>query len=124
MTEETPTPISPVLRPPDDMAAEAVSRKGGRRLGSSNLHSKQPSALARRLKAAGVDWVEHFAMAIKAAKDYSTKPDGRRQAREDIRMWLRLLPYLITTSNRIRVKKWKGRASRAAMVALDALEGR
>ena len=85
--------------------------KGGRPSGSSNLHSKQPSALATRLKTAGVDWVADFAAAIKLNK------------RERIAMWMKLLPYLIVTQGHRRVKRSKGRASKAALAALAELEG-
>ena len=39
-------------------------------------------------------------------------------------LWLRLLPYLIVTAGHKRVKRLKGRASVAALKALDQLEGR
>jgi len=84
----------------------------GRPRGARNLHAKHPSSLAKRLKRAGVDWVEHFAQAIK------------NRERETISMWLQLLPYLVTTTNKVRVKRWKGRASRAALIALETLEGK
>jgi hypothetical protein len=84
----------------------------GRPKGTSYLHAKHASSIAKRFKAAGLDWATDFALAIKANK------------RERIKLWLRLLPYLITTTNKVCVKKWKGRASKAALIALDTLEGR
>jgi hypothetical protein len=86
--------------------------KPGRPVGSSNLHSKYPSSIAQRLKAAGVDWVVDLAQALKAN-------DSAR-----IAIWMRLLPYLVVTQGHRRVKRSKGRASRAAMQALEELEGR
>jgi len=97
-----PTRISPEIPP----------SKGGRPLGSSNLRSKQPSGIAVRLRKAGVDWVASFAVAVKA------------NDKELLSLWLRLLPYLIVTQSHRKVKKSKGRASRAAMAALAELEGR
>ena len=106
-------------------AGVPLARITGRPRGARNLRAKHPSSLARRLAAHGVDWVEQLANAIKTANDYERVPKaGRVAAREDIRMWLRALPYLVTTTNKVRVRKWKGKASRAAIAALDALEGR
>jgi hypothetical protein len=97
----------------------------GRPKGARNLHAKHPSSLARRFKAAGLDWAQAFALAIKGAGNFNLTPAARRQAREDVRMWLRLLPYMITQTNHsAKVRKWRGKASKAAIVALDALEGR
>jgi len=89
-----------------------LNQSPGRPRGGRNLHAKHPSSLARRFKRAGLDWAEDFALAIKANK------------RERISMWLRLLPYLVTTTNKLKVRRWKGKASKAAIVALEALEGR
>ena len=91
------------------------TRKGGRVVGSSNIHSKQPSSIATRMKALGIDWVESFAVAIK------------RNDKQLLSLWLRLLPYLIVTGGHRRVKRldrMKGKASKAALAALDALEDR
>lgn len=84
----------------------------GRPKGARNLNAKHPSSIARAFRRAGLDWQADFALAIK----------GNNRAR--IKLWLRLLPYLVTTTNKARVKKWKGKASRAALAALDALEGK
>jgi len=85
----------------------------GRPKGARNLHAKHPSSMAKAFKKAGLNWQEDFALAIKAN-------NGRR-----IKLWLKLLPYLITQTNHsTKVRKWKGKASKAAIVALDALEGR
>lgn len=89
-----------------------LNQSPGRPKGARNLHAKHPSSLARRFQKAGLDWATDFALAIKNNK------------RERIAMWLRLLPYLITTTNKAKVRKWKGRASKAALIALDTLEGR
>jgi len=112
-----PVPLQP--RDPADMQRNAIgiprdrlNTSPGHPRGVRNLHAKHPSSLARRFRRAGLDWAEAFALDIKANR------------RERIRMWLRLLPYMITTTNKAKVKRWKGRASRAAIVALDALEGR
>ena len=85
--------------------------KGGRPLGTSNLHSKYPSSIAQRLKRAGVDWVVDLAAAIQANNETR------------INMWLRLLPYLVVTQGHRKVKRSKGRASKAALAALAELEG-
>jgi hypothetical protein len=85
----------------------------GRPKGARNLHAKHPSAISKAFARAGLDWKQDFARAIKG------------NDRERIQLWLRLLPYLITQTNHsTRVKRWKGKASKAAMVALEALEGR
>ena len=100
--------------PINQVGTECVppATKPGVRLNTRNLHSKQPSSIATRLKAAGVDWVCDFAAAIKANK------------RERIAMWMKLLPYLIVTQGHRQVRKAKGRASKAALNALAELEGR
>jgi|ERR1019366_996196 hypothetical protein len=84
--------------------------KRGREIGSTNLHSKYPSSIAKRLKLAGVDWIDSFAIAVK------------RNDKALLSIWLRLLPFLIVTQGHKRVKKFKGRASKAALQALDNLE--
>jgi hypothetical protein len=76
------------------------------------LNSKHPSSMGRKFLKAGLDWQTDFALAIKGNK------------RERIKLWLRLLPYLVTTHNVVKVKKWKGKASKAALIALQALEGK
>jgi hypothetical protein len=97
----------------DGTALSKLSTHPGRPKGLSPKSVKHASSIAKRLKAAGVDWVVDFAEAIKANR------------RERIKLWLRLLPYLVTnTSGKLKVKRWKGRASKAALIALDALEGK
>lgn len=86
--------------------------KGGRPRGFDGRRSKMPSAMAQAFKRAGLDWQVDFAMAIKANN------------RNRIKLWLKLLPYLITTSAKSRGKKWKGKPSKAALIALDALEAK
>lgn len=71
-----------------------------------------PSAMAQAFKRAGLDWYADFALAIKANN------------RPRIKLWLKLLPYLITTSSKSRGKKWKGKPSKAALLALQTLEGK
>lgn len=93
-------------------AGSIVRNKGGRPRGFNGTRSKMPSAMAQKFKAAGLDWQVDFALAIKANK------------RDRIKLWLKLLPYLITTSSKSRGKKWKGKPSKAALIALDALEDR
>jgi len=100
---------SPLAVSPQSLAK---LNKGGRPVGSRNLHAKHPSSIAKRFAKAGLDWAADFADAI------------RHNRRERIRMWMRLLPYLITTTNKTRVRKWTGKASRAAKLALEAMEGR
>lgn len=85
----------------------------GRPKGARNLHAKHPSSISRAFLKAGLNWQTDFALAIKAN-------NGRR-----IKLWLKLLPYLITQTNHsTSVKRWKGKASKAAMIALQALEGK
>lgn len=88
------------------------TNKPGVRINTVNLGSKQPSGIATRLRAAGIDWVADFAAALKAH-------DEARLA-----LWLKMLPYLVVTNSTRRTKRSKGRASKAALAALDALEGR
>lgn len=95
----------------------------GRPKGARNLHAKHPSSLARRLQGHGVDWTKCLAEAIKTYATGTTRA-LRLEAREDVRMWLKALPYMVTATNTVKVRKWKGRASKAATAALDALEGR
>lgn len=71
-----------------------------------------PSAMAQAFKRAGLDWYVDFALAIKSNN------------RPRIKLWLKLLPYLITTSAKSRGKKWKGKPSKAALIALEKLEGK
>ena len=94
------------------ISAASVQSKNGVRLNTSNLHSKQSSGIAQRLRRAGVDWVVDLANAIKA------------NDKERIAMWMRLLPYLVVTAGHRRVKRFKGKASKAALAALNELEGR
>ena len=91
----------------------AEKRGRGRPKGSTNLHSKHPSGIAKRLKLAGIDWVVDLANALK------TNNDTR------INIWLRMLPYLIVTQGHRRISRRKRQnASRAAIEALAELEGR
>ena len=90
-----------------------IISKNGVRLNTSNLHSKHPSGIATRLKAIGVDWIVSFGAAITA------------NDKELLSLWVRLLPYLIVSPTGYRkIKRTKGRASKAALAALDDLEGR
>ena len=94
------------------IASIDATRKGGRVVGSSNIHSKQQSGIAFRLKMKGFDWIESFGQAIK------------RNDKVLLALWLRLLPYLVVTAGHRRVKRLKGKASKAALIALEALEGK
>lgn len=96
--------------------------KGGRPKGFNGSRSKMPSAMAQAFKKAGLDWKEDFALAIKAAGSSVAKE--RAWGKERIKLWLKLLPYMITTSAKAKVKKWKGKPSKAAMIALETLEGK
>lgn len=95
-----------------DEAANYPKDKGGRPRGFDGRKSKMPSAMAQAFKRAGLDWQVDFALAIKANN------------RARIKLWLKLLPYLITTSAKIKGKKWKGKPSKAALIALEKLEGK
>ena len=95
---------------PTQSIPPVMPHNGGHPVGVSNIHSKYPSSIAMRLKASGVDWVASFGVAIK------------KNDRVLLSLWLRLLPYLIVTQGHRRVKRMKGRASKAALSALDALE--
>lgn len=99
----------PAMTPAVEAAMQDAPKKG-RPKGFDGTKSRMPSALAQSFRKAGLDWKEDFALAIKANN------------RARIKLWLRLLPYMITTSHRTKVKKWKGRASKAAMIALEAME--
>ncbi len=87
-----------------------IPSRNGVRLNTSNLHAKHASSIAKRLKLAGVDWIESFGVAIK------------RNDKQLLTLWLRLLPYLVVTQGHRRVKKGKGKASKAALNALAELE--
>jgi hypothetical protein len=90
---------------------ESSTRKPiGRPKGFDGTRSRMPSALAQAFKSHGLDWKEDFAAAIKNNK------------RERIKLWLKLLPYMITTTKRAKVSHWKGRPSKAARIALEAME--
>lgn len=99
-----------------DVVAKAVvpvepqRDKGGRPKGFDGTRAKMPSAMAIRFKQAGLEWQTDFALAIKANN------------RARIKLWLRLLPYMIATSDKRKVKRWKGRPSKAARIALEAME--
>lgn len=98
-------------QPIRDIAAP-IRGKGGRPFGTVNLHSKHPSSIAMRLKLAGIDWVVNLADAIK------------RNDKARIAIWMRMLPYLVVTQGHRRVKRFKGKASKAAVAALAELEGK
>lgn len=102
----------PSEQPKIRLTAHERGKLGGRPLGFNGHRSKSASAMAQRFKKAGLDWQTDFALAIKANK------------RDRIKLWLKLLPYLITTSSRAKVRSWKGKPSKAAMIALEALEGK
>lgn len=109
---EQPISAEALPQPPAIEASSTPHNKGGRPKGFNGTRSKMPSAMAQRFKKAGLDWQTDFALAIKGNK------------RDRIKLWLKLLPYLITTSSRGKAKRWKGRPSKAAMIALEALEDR
>lgn len=88
------------------------TNKPGVRINTVNLGSKQPSGIATRLRTNGIDWVADLAAALKAN-------DLIR-----INIWMKMLPYLVVTHGVKRGKRNKGRASRAALNALEELEGR
>ena len=101
-------PIDPPQSP--IVPTDPPKNKGGRPKNTVNIRSKFPSGIAKRLKAAGIDWIPSFGAAIK------------RNDKALLTLWLRLLPYLIVTQGHRRVKRLKGKASVSALKALDALE--
>jgi hypothetical protein len=111
MNEPDTSPAQPPDRNGAGIERYRLTRSPGRPKGSHTPAAKHASAIARRFRQAGLDWATDFARAIKA------------NDKERIALWLRLLPYMVTTASRLRVRKWKGKASRAAIVALEALEG-
>lgn len=118
-------PLPPVMTiPAPIVVGDEPRNKPGRPRGFSGIHSKMPSAMAQRFKKAGLDWQTDFALAIKASGDMKLSTAERIRARDKIKLWLKLLPYLITTSTRAKVRTWKGRPSKAALIALETLEGR
>lgn len=94
----------------DGIPLSKLSTHPGRPVGSSNLHAKHASSISKRLKAIGIDWVESFGAAVK------------RNDKQLLTIWLRLLPFLIVTAGHRKVKRGKGRASKAALNALAELE--
>ena len=101
-----PDPIDPGFYP----KPPAMPRGRGRPKGTSNRGSKQPSAIAQAFAKAGLDWKLELALAIKANNRFK------------IKLWLKLLPYMVTTCSRTKAYDMKGKPSKAAMKALDALE--
>lgn len=96
----------------EHLPVDSPVNKPGVRLNNVNLHSKQPSGIATRLRSAGIDWVADLAAALKAN-------DAAR-----IAVWLKLLPYLVVSGGKPRAAKPKRRASKAALEALNELEGK
>ncbi len=82
----------------------------GVRNNTSNIHSKAPSGIAKRLRMAGIDWIASFGVAIKT------------NDKELLGLWIRILPFLVVTGGHPRTKRLKGRASKAALAALANLE--
>jgi hypothetical protein len=108
-----------------DTQPPQIRGKGGRPRGFDGRRAKMPSAMAQAFRREGLDWHADFAAAIKAASLKPHNADERKERAwgvERIKLWLKLLPYLITTSSRAKVKTWKGRPSKAAMIALEAME--
>ena len=108
--------LQPIISAPVDIVKHIktatltnVNKRVGRP-GTTNLHAKYPSSISKRLKLIGIDWIPSFGDAIK------------RNDKKLLNIWLRLLPYLIVTGGHRSVKRLKGRASKAALQALDALE--
>lgn len=93
-------------------AAYARSCKTGRPTGSSNLGSKQPSALARAFKLAGLDWRTEFAKAI-MNNDIAK-----------MKFWKDMMPYLTTQNPGYRKNGGyiSSKASKVTQTALDTLE--
>ncbi len=106
MEIESSQPIDYVPRTPGKQFAKGL----GRPKDSVNIHSKQPSSIAKRLKAGGIDWTASLGAAIKT------------NDKQLLTIWLRLMPYLVVTGGHRRMKRAKGKASKAALAALDELE--
>jgi hypothetical protein len=105
-----PLAVNDEVKARDISTIHKLSSHPGRPKGTTDLHSKHPSSIAKRLKLAGVDWIVSFGKAI------------QRNDKQLLTIWLRLLPYLVVTAGHRRPKKLKGRASKAALEALKDLE--
>lgn len=103
-------PGAPLVHDPITDSYTMPKGKPGRPKGFDGTRTKQPSAIAQAFAKAGLDWKADFAKAIMANN------------RQRIKLWLKLLPYMITTSKRTKVRKWVGKPSRAAKLALEAME--
>lgn len=91
------------------------------------LNARRQTAIAQAFKRAGLDWQTDLANAIKNADAHSLTPNERNRAKERISLWLKLLPYLVTGGRASPVgsgRQRKGKASKAALKALEALEGK
>jgi hypothetical protein len=86
-----------------------ATHKRGRAWGSSQLNSNTHTSISLAFKRVGLDWRENLAKAI-LDNDYKR-----------IALWIKLLPYLVSKNHK-HTKRTKGRASAAALKALDALE--
>lgn len=109
------------VKPKRDLKAQAALArsfiKPGRPFASSNMGSKQPSALAKAFKAAGLDWKTEFARAI-MSKDFKM-----------MKFWQGMMSYLTTQNPGFRKNGGKVYGDRfkvtpGAMEALEKLEGR
>jgi hypothetical protein len=91
----------------------SYSSHSGKPKGSDGLHAKHPSAISKHLKMLGIDWIKHFGDAI------------QQNDVELLSLWVKILPYLIVTGGHRQTsisRKWKGKASKAALMALESLE--
>jgi len=103
------------MKQPQDSGRPTLTEpknKGGRPKGFDGTRSKANSHVAQAFKRVGLDWREDLAKAI------------MRNDRHRIKLWLKLLPHLIVSSRKSKVKRWKGKPSKAAMIALETLEGK
>jgi hypothetical protein len=100
-------PNGPLAQP---SAFDDKTNKRGRVVGSSNLNSNQHTSISLAFKRVGLDWRENMAKAILA--------DDKKR----IAMWMKLLPYLVSRNHKSKGKRWKGKASKAVLIALDQLE--
>lgn len=89
------------------------------------INVRRQTAIAQAFKRAGLDWQTDLAIAIKSSDSRTITPSERNRAKERISLWLKLLPYLVTGGRAPSLNvggRRKGRASKAALKALEALE--
>lgn len=103
-------PVAYIERNGAGIEKSKLHQSTGRPKGVKGVNARHPSAIAIAFKKHGLDWQKDMAVSI------------MQHDKERIAMWLKLLPYLVTSANKHKVKRWKGKASKAALEALKALE--